>query len=141
MKNKLILLSILLFAINWSSKAQFTVSAEYRVRGEANNGYRTLPTTSSETAFYVSQRTRLNLKYNSEKYTAFFSLQDVRVWGQADYAIKSGIQANSYSLDISQAWFDWKFAKSWKLRTGRQAWIYDDGRILASRNWNQYGLS
>lgn len=121
--------------------AQFSISAEYRPRAEANNGYRTLPVESSETAFYVSQRTRLNFKYNSEKYEAYFSLQDVRVWGQADYFIKSGIQYNSNALDIHQAWFDWHFAKNWSLKTGRQVWSYDDGRMLAGRNWNQYGLA
>lgn len=141
MKNRLLLLILPTLLFSNITIAQFTVSAEYRVRGEANNGYRTLPTESSETAYFVSQRTRLNLKYNSEKYAAYFSLQDVRIWGQADYMTKSGIQYSSNTLDIHQAWFDWKFTRNWILRTGRQSWSYDDGRILANRNWDQYGLS
>ncbi len=121
--------------------AQFVINAELRTRAEANHGYKSLPTESSETAFFLSQRTRINLKYNKDKFTTYISLQDVRLWGQEDMANKTGVQASSIGLDVSQAWFNWEFAKNWNLKIGRQIWDYDDGRFLASRNWNQYALS
>lgn len=141
MKNRFILTALFILTTTLVSRAQFTVSGEYRLRGEANHGFAALPTESSETAFYMSQRTRLNLKYINEKFTTYFSLHDVRLWGQEDNMNKTGISFNSVGVDISQAWFDWKFAKNWGLKTGRQIWSYDDGRILASRNWNQTALS
>ena len=127
------------FAI--SVQAQFSIDAEIRPRVEANHGFRTLPVESSQTAFFVSQRTRLNLKYINDKFTTYISLQDVRLWGEEDWAHKTGLQSSSKGVDVSQAWFDWKFAKNWGLKTGRQMWNYDNGRILAGRNWNQTALS
>ena len=122
-------------------QAQFIINAELRTRAEANRGYISLPIENSTTAYYISQRTRLNLKYTKDKFTTYFSLQDVRLWGQEDLASKTGIQASSIGLDVSQAWFNWEFAKNWGLKTGRQIWDYDDGRILSGRNWNQTALS
>lgn len=141
MNKTILLLFVLSLSFTSFSKAQLTISGEFRTRGEANHGLVTLPTEFSETAFFVSQRTRLNLKYNNEKFTAFFSLQDVRLWGQEDLVSKTGVNYSSIGTDISQAWFNWKFAKNWGLKTGRQFWSYDDGRILSGRNWNQTGLS
>lgn len=141
MKRSIILTVFILFTFTTLSFAQFTISGEYRIRGEANHGFKSLPVDSSSTAYYVSQRTRLNIKYNDENFTAYFSLQDVRFWGQQDIMNKTGIGVNTIGLDVSQAWFDWKFAQNWGLKTGRQIWHYDDGRIIAKRNWNQTALS
>ena len=140
---KKIILGLLFLGIIFSSnlQAQLEVSAEMRPRVEANHGYKTLPVESSETAFFVSQRSRVNIKYKSEKFTTYFSLQDVRLWGQEDVANKTGIQASSIGVDVAQAWFNWSFSKNWGLKTGRQVWNYDDGRFLSGRNWNQNGLS
>jgi len=138
-KGYLLILSIFIYTLN--TNAQFSITGEYRVRGEANHGLGSLPVEESQTAFFISQRTRLNMKYENEKFTSYFSLQDVRLWGQEDLVSKTGVNYSSIGVDISQAWFDWKFAKNWGLKTGRQIWSYDDGRILASRNWNQTALS
>jgi hypothetical protein len=140
MKNILLLLILMLSAAG-GLKAQFTVSAEYRVRPELNNGLVTLPTESSEASLFVSQRTRLNFKYVEEKFTTYISFQDVRLWGGEDNFTRTGISFNSVGVDISEAWFDWKFSKNWGLRAGRQIWAYDAGRILWHRNWNQTALS
>jgi len=121
--------------------AQFKLSAELRTRGEINHGYKSLPVESSQSAYFISQRTRLNVKYNRGAFKSYISFQDVRLWGQENLASKTGVQASSLGMDLSQAWLDWSFAKNWGLKTGRQIWKYDDGRILASRNWNQYALS
>lgn len=139
MKKQLLLISFVwLF---FSAYSQFEVSGEFRTRGEANHGALTLPTDNSETAFFVNQRTRLNFKYQNEKFVSYFSLQDVRIWGQEDLMVKTGVNSSTIGIDVSQAWFDWKFAENWGLKTGRQIWNYDDGRILSSRNWSNYALS
>ncbi len=141
MKNQFLLITIFLLGTTLVTNAQFTISGEFRTRAEINNGLITLPVESSDASFFVSQRTRLNLKYNNDKFTTFLSLQDVRLWGQEDNMTKTGVNFNSGGVDISEAWFDWKFAEGWGLKTGRQIWDYDDGRILSWRNWNQTALS
>ncbi len=133
---------IVLFVLITSAPlfAQFSIKAELRNRVELNNGLMTLPTESSEAALFVTQRSRLNLNYKNDKFTAKFSMQDVRFWGENDIATKTGIQTSTKGFGIAEAWFDWNFAKNWGLKTGRQIWNYDDGRLLSHRNWNQYGL-
>ncbi len=141
MKTKILLTTIFSALMASSLVAQFVVSGEYRVRGEINNGVQGLPDENSETAYYVSQRTRLNLFWKNDHFTTYLSMADVRYWGEESMLSKTGITASAKGFDIYQAWFDWKFAKDWGLKLGRQMWEYDDSRILASRNWNQYALS
>jgi hypothetical protein len=142
MKNLVSALTLIIFIVFANPiKAQFSIDAEIRPRVEANHGFRTLPVESSQTAYFVSQRTRLNLRYITDKFTTYISLQDVRLWGQEDWAHKTGLNSSSVGFNVSQAWFDWKFAENWGLKMGRQIWNYDDKRILANRNWSQIGLS
>lgn len=140
MKRSIFLLCISLFLISNTLFAQFSIKAELRTRAELNHGLMTLPVEGSETALFVSQRSRLNLNYKNDKFTAKFAMQDVRLWGENDIATKTGIQTSTKGFSISEAWFDWNFSKNWGLKTGRQVWNYDDGRLLSHRNWNQYGL-
>jgi hypothetical protein len=135
------MLILVTFLLSPELYAQLKVSAELRNRGEANHGYRDIPIESSQTAYFMSQRTRLNLAFRKDKFNTYISVQDVRLWGQEDLASKTGVQVSSMGLDVSQAWLDWNFAQNWGLKMGRQIWSYDDGRILATRNWNQTALS
>lgn len=141
MKRHLNLLVLFVLLASTPLFAQFTINAELRTRAELNHGLMTLPTESSEAALFVSQRSRLNLEYKNEKFLSYFSMQDVRFWGENDIATKTGISTNTKGFGISEAWFDWKFTKNWGLKTGRQVWNYDDARLLSNRNWNQYGLA
>lgn len=141
MKKQILLLSFIGLLFSSPLFAQFEITAELRARPELNHGLMSLPTESAEAAFFVSQRSRLNLKYKNDKFTTFISMQDVRFWGENDIVTKTGIQTNTKGFGISEAWFDWNFSKNWGLKTGRQTWNYDDGRILSGRNWSQYGLA
>lgn len=141
MKMQKLILSLILVVFTSPLFAQFEISAELRARPELNNGLMTLPTENSETALFVSQRSRLNFSFKNEHFNTYFSIQDVRFWGENDIATKTGIQTSTKGFGVSQAWFDWKFAENWGLKTGRQIWNYDDGRILSHRNWNQYALA
>ncbi len=68
MKKQFYLLLGLLFVGIAPAISQFSISAELRPRLEIDNGtFKPLHDTSS-TLYYVSQRTRLNLDYNNEKY-------------------------------------------------------------------------
>lgn len=141
MKRHINLLVLVLLLSSSPLFAQFNINAELRTRAELNNGLLTLPVENSEAALYVTQRSRLDLKYKNDKFTSLISLQDVRFWGENDIATKSGIQASSMGFGVSEAWFNWNFSGNWGLKTGRQVWNYDDGRLLSIRNWNQHGLA
>ncbi|MFA6863800.1 MAG: hypothetical protein WCS11_07940, partial [Dysgonamonadaceae bacterium] len=60
--------------------AQFTVSGEFRTRGEYRDRYNTIPTSSTKPLTMVGQRTRLNVFYQKDKLTTYISLQDARIW-------------------------------------------------------------
>jgi len=75
-------LAILCIGLGMASYAQeFEISAELRPRFEFRHGYKTLSDDSIDPAVFVSQRTRLNLGYKSEKINTYFSVQNLRVWG------------------------------------------------------------
>lgn len=129
------------FAFILQANAQFTLSGEFRTRAEANNGYKYIPVEDDITQYYVTQRTRLNAMYKSEKYDAYLSLQDVRSWGGEDIYTGAGVWGYTHGLDIYQAWINLKLGEASNLKIGRQELKYNDQRLLSWRNWNQYGLT
>ena len=136
--NKILLLTLLItFSINESLKAQFTLSGEIRPRSEYRHGYKTVPDTDAEAAFFTDQRTRLNFDFKSEKVNYFLSLQDIRVWGnQAQLVIGDG-----YLTGIHEAWAEVKLSDALNMKLGRQEIILDDHRIFGSVAWAQQARS
>jgi len=131
------LFSLALMLLTFQSYAQLTISGELRPRAEYRNGYKTLTADGSDAALFVSQRTRLNTQFNSEVYTFFVSIQDVRVWGdvpQLNTSDKNG-------LAIHEAWGQVKFAPNFAVKLGRQEIIYDDHRIFGDVGWTQQARS
>ena len=119
--------------------AQLTVDAELRPRMEYRHGFKRLFADNEEPAAFVSQRTRLNTGYTSEKLTFFLSLQDVRVWGdvpQLNIADKNG-----NGIGIHQAWGEILFHEKFSLKLGRQEILYDDQRIFGNVGWAQQARS
>lgn len=121
--------------------SQFSISAELRPRFEMDNGTFKPLHDSSSTLYYVSQRTRLNLDFNKEKYQMRLSIQDVRIWGNEDIATPTGVFGSTSGLDIYEAWFKLRAGKKSEFIIGRQAILLDDQRLVSGRNWNQYGLT
>lgn len=132
---------IFLLAMPVSIMAQFTVKAELRPRFEIDNGaIRPHPDTIN-TGYYVSQRTRLIFNYQKEKYEMRLAMQDIRFWGSGDIYSSTGIYGSSRGLDIQEAWFRLKLCEYSKLTIGRQVLKLDDQRLIAARNWNQWGIA
>lgn len=132
------ILAILCIGLGMTSYAQeFEVSAELKPRFEYRHGYKTLAVDSVDAAAFVSQRTRLNLGYNSETFNAYFSLQNVRVWG--DVATLATSDKNGTA--IHQAWAEVFLNKQFSLKFGRQEISYDDQRIFGSVDWAQQARS
>lgn len=138
---KWILATFIVAGIFTSLKAQFIINSEIRPRGEIRNGYKSLFTEDNETAYFISQRTRLGLTYNHEKYSLKITGQDVRVWGDESLYSATGVKGDNASVELYEAWFQLNLRLNCQLKIGRQEWIYDDQRLLANRNWGQSGLS
>ncbi|MCF8301940.1 MAG: alginate export family protein, partial [Bacteroidales bacterium] len=139
-KNIKVMISVLaLFLMAGYAQAQFSLTGEFRTRGEANNGYKYIPVEGNDVQYYVSQRSRLTANYKSDKYDAKLTLQDVRAWGGEDIYSGAGVWGSSSGFDIYEAWVDVKTGTHSSIKVGRQELKYDDRRLLSWRNWNQYG--
>jgi len=134
-------LLIIALGINPSLFGQFYIDAQYRPRFEMRDGYRRLSSTGSAPAFVISQRTRLSFNYQTDFLKIVFSPQDVRVWGEESLANTSGVFGDEASIDMFEAYAEIKMGKSGWISVGRQQLVYDNQRLLASRNWNQNGIA
>ncbi|MGF1585769.1 MAG: alginate export family protein [Bacteroidales bacterium] len=116
--------------------AQFTLNGEFRPRMEYRHGFQTLMDPDENAAFFISQRSRLNLGMNEENYSVGFSLQDIRVWGEVPQLNRSDINSS-----VHEAWVDLKIFNKAFLRAGRQEIIYDNSRIFGNVDWAQQARS
>ncbi|GGG57910.1 alginate export family protein [Bizionia arctica] len=132
------LLAILCIGLGMTTYAQeFEISAELRPRFEYRNGYKTLAVDSLNAATFVSQRTRLNFGYNSEKLNVYFSLQNVRVWGDVSTLALSDTNGTA----IHQAWAELMLDSQFSVKLGRQEIVYDDQRMFGNVGWTQQARS
>ncbi|MBN2699245.1 MAG: hypothetical protein JXR52_10515 [Bacteroidales bacterium] len=136
-----LVLSAILLGITLTGYTQFRVGAELRPRVIVDNGYSIPKTKESRTHVYVSQRTRFNATFAGEFVETYLSVQDVRIWGDDDNFSGSGQFGNTRSISLHQGWVLLKPAEWISIKIGRQLFSYDDTRILASRNWNDYQVT
>ena len=133
-----ILLTILCLGVVMTSYAQdFEISAELRPRLEYRHGYKTLIPDNTEAATFISQRTRLNFNYASEKLNAFVSFQNVRVWGD----VGTTALEDKNGIALHEAWAELVFNPKLTIKLGRQEISYDDHRIFGNVGWAQQARS
>ncbi len=132
---------ILLFISFVPGKSQVTVNAELRPRFEMRDGYKQLSDTISLPAFFVSQRSRIGFGITKEKYSIYFSIQDVRVWGDEQNYSSTGVTGDNASIDLKEAWVEYFVSDHASIKFGRQELKYADQRLIGARNWNQNGMS
>lgn len=116
-------------------KAQIKIDGEYRPRTEFRDGYKTLKTEDSDPAYFVTQRTRLNLTHQYNNVTSKLSVQDYRVWGE------SQLKSDDPGISVFEANFKLALNESWSLTAGRQAINLDNKRLFSAANWNQVSTS
>jgi len=132
------ILAILCLGVVMTSYAQeFEISTELRPRFEYRNGYKTLIEDDADAATFISQRTRLNFGYKSEKLQMYLAVQNVRVWG--DVSTLSTSDTNGTT--IHQAWAKLHLDPKLSLKFGRQEIVYDDQRIFGNVGWAQQARS
>ena len=110
---------------------QASITGEIRPRSEFRQRYQKPISEENSPAFFINQRSRLNLSYISEKYDALLSVQDVRVWGDEKF--------NTYnaSMALHEAWIRYKITKELSVKAGRQTIDLDNKRLMSAANWNQ----
>lgn len=130
MKTLKILMAIVLLSITQSLMSQVEWSGELRFRPEYRDGYNCLPDSSSHPAFITSQRARINANFQRDDLNVYFSLQDVRVWGEQK------LKEDLPSVALYQGWAEYNFSEYFALKAGRQEFVYDNERLLSNTNWN-----
>ncbi|NLU39655.1 MAG: alginate export family protein [Bacteroidales bacterium] len=141
MKTFKLSIACILAVVSLSTSAQVILDGEFRPRMIIDGGYKTIKLESDPVFVYISQRSRVNLSYKKNKLETYFSIQDVHVWGDDDMYSSSGVSGNSKGINLYQAWFTLKPSSHISIKTGRQQFNYDDQRLLASRNWNEYQVT
>lgn len=122
-----------------SKPNSINISAEFRFRTEYRHGYRTLfPKNSDDTtaAFFNAQRTRLNIGYSNRKIDVYFSLQDVRVWGEQNQRVGRNVP-----LYLYEGYVEPHFNSDFSVRIGRQKISYDNQRLFSHNDWRNAGSS
>jgi hypothetical protein len=136
------ILSLLLVVFSLSNLfSQAKLDGEFRPRVLFDNGYKSLKDKGYPGLLYVSQRSRVNLHYNTDKLETFLSVQDVRFWGDDDLYTSSSVLGNSKGLNLHQAWVKLKAGESLCFKIGRQQFVFADQRVLSTRNWNDYQVT
>ena len=131
---------LLSLSISVVTKAQLTITGEFRPRVEMRSGYGSLKTDSLKPAYLVAQRTRLSFMYQKEWMKTYISIQDVRLWGDDNIFNPTGAFGHTANLDLNEAWMQLSFLNNSLLKIGGQMFNYDDGRLLSARNWNDRAI-
>jgi hypothetical protein len=127
---------LLLFSAPITVISQTIITMEIRPRAELRHGFKDLMLKSEHSAFFVEQRSRLNLSLQNEKLSTSLRLQDIRIWGETAQINKSD---NLFSAH--EAWAQYNFSRKLSVRAGRQELMYDDHRILGNLDWAAQGRS
>jgi hypothetical protein len=118
------------------ANSHLILNGQYRPRMEYRHGFQTLMPPGAEPAFFISQRSRVNLLHSQRGFSLGFSLQDIRVWGEEPQLARTSVNTSVY-----QAWASLRLAENLTLQAGRQEIIYDDHRIFGNVDWAQQGRS
>ena len=129
-------LGILIFSYHAIAQRQFTVDLDLRSRFEYRHGFGTLFPDGVDPAAFVTNRARLALGYNHERFSLKFDIQDVSTWG--DTRQINPVDGND-SFFLFQAWGEVYLDEKWTIRAGRQVLSYDDERILGGLDWAMQG--
>jgi hypothetical protein len=136
--NKALLISAVMLTLPSLLFGQFTMDANLRPRTEIRKGTKdVLSVSNQKSVISTSQRTRLNLRFNSSEYIMKISLQDVRNWGSVS-TLSNGANNN---FDIHEAWAEIKLSENFSIKGGRQEVAYDDHRIMGNVGWAQQARS
>lgn len=136
MKKRFFYLLIILFLCSLAN-AQVVINGEYRPRTEMTHGYKALAELDQEPGFFTTQRSRLNIAYNSDLIKTYFCLQDIRTWGSQRQLVSNDGALTTFH----EAWGMATLRPNWFLKMGRQEISLDDHRIFGNVGWAQQARS
>lgn len=119
------------------ARGQLVISAEIRPRAELRDGFKTVSTHAEKPAFFVEQRSRLNVGFARERLRLQFSAQDVRIWGSTSQIYKT----DPNLFNVFEAYGEYQLTQRLAVRAGRQVLDYDNARFLGGLDWAQQGRS
>jgi hypothetical protein len=134
---------LLMLATSYHSVAQLSLTGQLRARGEYRNGQGSPISADADPAAFISQRTRLNLEFNTYRLKFGLALQDVRVWGQDVSTVNRSTTQNNNGLMLHEAWAQISLTDTTNkkeqldLKIGRQELILDDHRLVGNLDWLQ----
>jgi hypothetical protein len=114
--------------------AQFKVDGQIVQRSEFRNGFGRLISDDEKPFSFIGHRARLQAAYETENFTFYMSIQDIRVWGSTPQ-----VKASDNFLSVHEAWALAKLSDTWKLKLGRQELNYDNFRFLGNLDWALQG--
>jgi hypothetical protein len=109
---------------------------DFRTRAELDNGQKTLIPEGKSAETSVLSRARLNLDYYYQDLEVYFSIQDVRTWGE-----NTTTAAKNQNLILNEAWAKYHFLPKTAFKIGRQMLSYDDERLIGGLDWAMQGRS
>lgn len=112
------------------SFAQFNIDGQMLIRSEFRNGYLQAKPKNTDPAGFIAHRARLQTSYKSDDLNVYMSVQDIRTWGSTSQA-----NISDNFLSVHEAWGEFKMGEFWKVKLGRQALNYDNGRFLGNLDW------
>lgn len=133
----LVSLLVLVFIAELAAQNNVTIDGVFRPRFENRHGYSNIFPEHGQAANFISQRSRLNLKFDNKNFKVGFSIQNVGVWGETGTLSQYDINGTA----VHEAWGEILFCEKFSLKAGRQEIIYDDHRIFGSVDWAQQGRS
>ncbi|WP_419867978.1 alginate export family protein [Chryseobacterium sp. CT-SW4] len=138
MHKKIITTALLSFAAV-SVNAQIDslkVNFDLRTRGELDNGARTLIPKGKSAETTVLSRARMGVDYYYKNLEIYFSVQDVRTWGE-----NTSNAAKNQNFILNEAWANYQISEKAGIKLGRQILAYDDERLVGGLDWAMQGRS
>lgn len=129
---------IFMILLAGNTRAQFSISGEFRPRAEYRDGYLKLGDSSMTAYPTITGRSRMTFEYYSEKIQTRFSLQHAFVYGENPY---SSDTITKNTVNIFEGWIKYNFSKYFGVRIGRMSLTYDDMRLFGLSNWSQWGAT
>ena len=113
---------------------QFLIQAEIRPRAEYRYNYILPPVDTIAPDLYITQRNRVSMLYARKKWLIKSDVQEIHLWNETDKISNVG------SINFYQLFLESKF-KALNFRIGRQAVLFDNGRLFSNSPWAQQGRS
>lgn len=144
MRRNIYFFTLITFLVSSGLQAQLSISGDLRPRSELYNGNNSaLATEGGRIGFATQQRTRLNLKYQTDKLSFVFSPQMIHFWGQMPQAydlLGDGAPGTPEStFSVFEAYGTYKISDMFSLKFGRQAISYADQRWFGALGWAASG--